>query len=125
MDNIVYVFIGLSIFIVVATTVFFIRRLKKIALEDFVLPDLKLNNCTLISLKTLPGQFLGFPFKQKGNWENEIAELFSDTKFNAKIYFQLIYRDANGLKQYTTVKIHTDFISTPIKAEYLPEINKN
>ncbi|MBL7706314.1 MAG: hypothetical protein JNM21_12285 [Taibaiella sp.] len=118
------IFIVFFCFILMAIvlTIYFIKRCKRIAINDFILPDLERHQYTLMDLKILPGQFLGFPFKQKGHWDNVIENILSDTKYNRKVYFHIVYRDIVGNTKSTTVKIHTDSMTIPYKAEYFPAL---
>lgn len=91
------------------------------AWEKFVIPYFKKKNMDVVMIEKIPCQFVPF-FKNRGDFNHAPLAPWDDTNINRKIYFYVHYKDSDGNKYRSTVKVSNNFWSNPIEIEFYPKI---
>jgi hypothetical protein len=99
----------------------------KIAVFLFVKPLLKKMNMKYERTERIPTIFFkdSVYSKGKGDFEEyKLEGIFSDTRFNMKLYCYLYYRDANDNQFRCTMKIYHNALGYPYKVEFRPQLSE-
>lgn len=119
-NNIVLITIVVSFIVAILSMKFYFDLSINIAVHRFIIPELEERGYTLIKTKTLTNLLrIG---NKRGHFDNVYFGLFDDTKYNSKIYINVIYTKDNINQVITTARIYCSFLGLPEKVVFRPDL---